>query len=130
MRRARRSWRWQGREKTLWIADDNGLKAGGEKALSFWQASTEVQKLTRPDEPRGCDNHEGGRAVITVDEALKTYEPTLLQRGARASKKLQRRHLSEMLLSKPTLLLTGEDLEGFREACSKKASCPRAETGS
>jgi hypothetical protein len=28
----------KGWEKTLWAADDNGLKADGEKILSFWLA--------------------------------------------------------------------------------------------
>ena len=60
-----------GWEKTLWAADDNGLKADGEKVLSFWQAKTEVQRLTGGKSRRGDGDNS---AVITLDEALTAYE--------------------------------------------------------
>ena len=36
----------KGWAKTLWGADDNGIEADGAKVLTYWQAKTEVQKLT------------------------------------------------------------------------------------
>jgi integrase len=114
-----------GWEKTLWAADDNGQKADGEKVLSFWQAKTEVQKLT--GKTGGADttpaSHDG--AVITLDEALKGYGPTLQKRGARLYNATRpRRHLSDMLLSKPITMLTEADLEGWRDSLLAKGLAP------
>ena len=89
----------KGWEKTLWSADDNGLKADGVKVLSFWQAKTEVQKLAGRTSRADATTADDGGAVVTLGEALTAYEPTLLRRGARASNaRLPRRHLSDVLL--------------------------------
>src|SRR6516165_8550868 len=116
-----------GWEKTLWAADDNGLKADGERVLSFWQAKTEVQKLT--GKTGGADttsaSHDG--AVITLDEVLTAYEPTLRKRGANVyNAKRPRRHLTETLLSKPITLLTAHELEGWRDSLLEKGLAPSA----
>ena len=114
----------KGWEKTLWTADDNGLKADGEKVLTFWQAKSEVQKLTGRTS-RADATTAGDRPVITIDEALKAYEPTLLARGARVTNaKLPRRHLSDTLLAKPISLLTVADLEGFRDGMLERGLAP------
>jgi hypothetical protein len=115
-----------GWEKTLWAADDDGLKADGEKVLSFWQAKTEVQKLTgrkcRADTTTADDS-----AVITLDEALTAYEPTLRKRGANVyNARRPRRHLTETLLSKPITMLTAHELEGWRDSLLEKGLAPSA----
>jgi len=113
-----------GWEKTLWAADDNGLKADGEKVLSFWQAKTEVQRLTGGKSRRGDGDNS---AVITLDEALTAYEPTLRKRGANVyNAKRPRRHLTETLLSKPITLLTAHELEGWRDSLLEKGLAPSA----
>jgi len=109
----------KGWEKTLWTADDNGLKADGEKVLNFWQAKTEVQKLTGRKPGVADDNGVGD--CLTLDAALKGYEPTLLRRGARVvNAKMPRPHLTETLLAKPVSLLTAQDLEGWRDSLQTK----------
>jgi hypothetical protein len=121
------SWvaRVKGWEKTLWGADDNGLKADGEKVLNFWQAKTEVQKLSGRTSRADATTPDNSTAVLTVDEALTAYGPTLLRRGARAfNAKKPRRHLSDALLSKPITLLTKKDLEGFRDGMLEKGLAP------
>jgi hypothetical protein len=115
----------KGWEKTLWSADDNGLKADGEKVLTFWQAKTEVQKLSGRRSRADATASDKSGAVITLDEALKAYEPTLLRRGARVSNaRLPRRHLLNAMLSKPITLLTVEELEGFRDGMIQKDLAP------
>ena len=106
-------------------ADDNGLKADGEKILTFWQAKTEVKKFA--GKKLGADTTTTGDdgAVITVDEALTQYEPTLRKRGARVyNAKLPRFHLTDTLLSKPITLLTEDDLEGWRDSILEKGFAP------
>jgi integrase len=118
-----------GWEKTLWAADDNGLKADGQRVLSFWQAKTEVQKLTgRKSRTIATDCGDGDNsAVITLDEALTAYEPTLRKRGANVyNAKRPRRHLTETLLSKPITLLTEHELEGWRDSLLEKGLAPSA----
>ena len=108
----------KGWEKTLWTADDNGLKADGREVLTFWQAKTEVQMLSGRAGAMATDN---SGAVLTVDEALTAYEPELQRRGAAIrNAKLPRRHLSATLLSKPITLVTEQELEGFRDGMFAK----------
>ena len=53
--------------------------------------------------------------MITLDEALTAYEPTLRKRGARVyNAQAPRHHLSDTLLAKPVSLLTEDELEGWR----------------
>ena len=73
----------KGWEKTLWGADDNGLKADGDKVLSFWQAKTEVQKLAGKKLDADTMTATDDGAPVTLDEALKQYDAALLERGAR-----------------------------------------------
>jgi integrase len=116
----------KGWEKTLWTADDGGLKSDSDKILTFWEARTEVQKLvgrtSRADATTQVDNIN---LVITVDEALKAYEPTLIARGARAyNARLPRCHLSDTLLSKPITLVTEKELRDFRDGMLAKGLAP------
>jgi integrase len=115
-----------GWEKTLWGADDGGLKADGDKVLTFWQAKSEVQKLTgRASRMDGIGKTSDSGAVVTLDEALTAYEATLLARGARVyNAKLPRHHLSDTLLSKPVTLIGEEELTGFRDGLLKKGRTP------
>ena len=61
----------KGWEKTLWGADDNGLKSDSEKVLSFWEARTEAEALGQ-DEPRR--RHDGGRRRPRRDHARRGAE--------------------------------------------------------
>jgi hypothetical protein len=115
------SWvvRAKGWEKTLWSADDNGNAADGVTVLSFGQARTEVQKLT--GRKPGADTTTDDGAVITVDEALTSYEPVLRRLGKRVyNAKLPRYHLTDALLSKPVTLLTENELENWRDSLLEK----------
>lgn len=108
----------KGWEKTLWGADDNGLKADGDKVLSFWQAKTEVQKLAG-NKSRGDIGTDGddGSATVTVDEALTAYEAALRRRGAGIrNARMPRCHLTGTLLAKPITLLTEGELERWRDS--------------
>ncbi|WP_454631989.1 hypothetical protein [Bradyrhizobium cenepequi] len=64
----------KGWEKTLWTADDGGLKADGEKVLTFWQAKTEVQKLTGKTDGKPWDENNPsnnyGRNVRSIVESI------------------------------------------------------------
>ena len=57
-----------------------GLKADGDKVLSFWQAKTKC-RTCRPG--ARCRHHEGSAegdgAPVTLDEALKRYGEVLLR---------------------------------------------------
>jgi integrase len=65
--------------------------------------------------------------VITLDEALTAYEPTLRKRGANFyNAKRPRRHLTETLWSKPITLLTEHELEGWRDSLLEKGLAPSA----
>jgi integrase len=115
--------RGQGWEKTLWTADDGGLKADGDQILSFWQAKTAIQGLIGHAE--GAILTPAASASMTVGEALTQYEPTLRERGASLhNANLPRRHLSDTLLSKPVALLSEQDLKGFRDALIDKGLVP------
>jgi integrase len=115
----------KGWEKTLWAADDNGLKADGEKILTFWQAKTEVQKLTGRTHGAEVTTADHGGAAMTLDEALTAYEPTLRKRGANVyNAKLPRRHLTDTLLAKPITLLTEHELESWRDSVLAKGFAP------
>ena len=112
----------KGWEKTLWQADDGGLKPDGAKVLSFWQAKTEVQKLA------GWTNDAAENTapvIITLDEALKGYGSALRNRGADAYNARQPRpHLSAVMLSKPLTLLTKDELEKWRDGLLEKGLAP------
>lgn len=104
----------QGLGEDARTADDGGLKADGDKVLSFWQAKSAVQKLT--GKQPGTKQDDSG-PIITIDEVLTAYEPMLQKRGARVyNAKLPRYHLSETLLSRPISLLTVNELESWRDS--------------
>jgi integrase len=114
----------KGWEKTLWTADDAGTKANGDKVLTFWQAKSEVQKLTGHVPGTDASTTDHG-AAVTVDQALNLYEGELRRRGARVyNAQLPRCHLSATLLSKPVTLVTKPELEGFRESMLAKGNAP------
>jgi integrase len=113
----------KGWEKTLWGADDNSNEADGVKVLTFWQAKAEVQKLT--GRKPGTNTTDDDGPVVTVDEALTEYEPTLRKRGARVyNAKLPRYHLTDALLAKPITLLTEDELEHWRDSLLEKGLAP------
>jgi integrase len=117
----------KGWEKTLWAADDNGLKADGDKILTFWQARTEVQRLTGKTSRADATSENGASvgAMLTIDEALTAYEPTLARRGANIrNAKLPRCHLSDTMLAKPISLLSAEELEGWRDGMLAEGLAP------
>jgi integrase len=114
-----------GWEKTLWQADDDGLKADGVKVLSFWQARTEVQKLAGQQEDRAGAPDANHAPAITLDEALTSYESALRKRGADVyNAKQPRRHLSGAMLAKPLTLLTKNELERWRDGLLEKGLAP------
>ena len=122
---ARRCRDGKGWEKTLWGADDNGLKADGDKVLSFWQAKTEVQKLAGRKLDADIMTATDDGAPVTLDEALKQYGAALLERGARVyNAQLPRYHLSDTLLSKPVSLITEAELRSWRGDLLKKGLAP------
>jgi integrase len=111
--------------KTLWQADDGGLKPDGAKILSFWQAKTEVQKLAGRKVPAGANEPAGGSSAITLDEALTGYEATLRQRGADVYNARQpRHHLSDLMLSKPLTLLAADELKQWCDGLLAKGLAP------
>jgi integrase len=122
----------QGWEKTLWTADDGGLKADGEKILTFWDAKREVLKLTRKGQTGDAsatgdapDGEDTLTTLDTLDEALTKYEAKLLARGARVyNAKLPRCHLTATLLSKPVSLIGDGELETWRDTLLKKGLAP------
>jgi hypothetical protein len=106
----------KGWERTLWTADDGGLEPDGVKILTFWQAKSEVQKLSGRADSRAGTAVVELTPVVTIDEALTAYEPTLLRRGAHVrNARLPRCHLSEVMLARPLVTLTAEELEHWRD---------------
>jgi hypothetical protein len=111
----------KGWERTLWTADDGGLESDGIKILTFWQAKAEVQKLSGRADSRASAPAPEAAPVVTIDEALTAYEPTLLRRGAHVrNARLPRCHLSEVLLARPLVTLTAEELERWRDGLLAK----------
>ncbi len=115
----------KGWEKTLWGADDNGLKPDGDKALSFWQAKTAAQKLSGRKLDANFTTAADDGAPITLDAALTDYGAALLARGAFIrNAQLPRYHLSDTMLSKPVTLLTETELTIWRGDLLKKGLAP------
>jgi integrase len=111
----------KGWERTLWTADDGGLESNGVKILTFWQAKTEVQKLSGRADSRASAPAAEAAPVVTIDEALTAYEPTLLRRGAHVrNARLPRSHLSEVMLARPLVTLTAAELEHWRDSLLTK----------
>jgi integrase len=116
----------KGWEKTLWGADDNGLKPDGDKVLTFWQAKAKVQELAgkRP----GPEHHaapDSGDTMLTLDEALILYKRTLSERGAGAyNANRPRHHLGDKLLSKPCAMISEGELKDFRTSMLENGSAP------
>lgn len=115
----------KGWEKTLWGADDNGVKADGDKVLTFWQAKAKVQNLVGRKLDADILTADDGAALVTLDKALKDYGAALLARGARAyNAKLPRFHLSDTMLSKPVTLFTEDELTVWRGELLAKGLAP------
>ena len=115
----------KGWEKTLWGADDNGLKADGDKVLSFWQAKDRSAEAGRTQ--ARCQHHDGGRRRRTgharrgADAIRRRASGTWragLQRAAGAP------HLSDTLLSKPLSLITEAELRVWRGDLLTKGLAP------
>ena len=113
----------KGWEKTLWTADDAGLKANDTDILSFWQAKAKMQELA--GQRKAAPAAAPADTVLTVSAALARYEAALRERGASLhNAKLPRRHLGNALLSKPVTLVAKADLERFRESMVEKGLAP------
>ncbi|MCK1447762.1 site-specific integrase [Bradyrhizobium sp. 2] len=113
----------KGWERTLWRADDNSLKADGEKVLNFWQAKSKAQAMT--GRKPGIDTPMADGAPITLDDATKIHEADLLRRGSNVhNSRRARPHLTEAQLSKPVELITGEELTIWRDGLLKKGLAP------
>jgi integrase len=111
----------KGWEKTLWGADDNGVKPDGDKVLTFWQAKSEAQKLAGRKLDASIMTATDDGAPITLDAALTQYGAALLERGALVyNEQRARYHLPEALLSKPLSLITEDELKSWRGELLKK----------
>ncbi|MGX1352474.1 integrase [Bradyrhizobium elkanii] len=114
----------KGWERTLWRADDNSLKADGEKVLNFWQAKSKAQQMT--GRKPGIDTLPvADGAPITLDDATKIHEADLMRRGSNVhNSRRARPHLTEAQLSKPVELITGDELTIWRDGLLKKGLAP------
>ncbi|MGY8682471.1 site-specific integrase [Bradyrhizobium sp. UFLA05-153] len=114
----------KGWEKTLWQADDNSLKADGEKVLNFWQAKNKAQQMT--GRKPGTDTLPvADGAPITLDDATKIHEADLLRRGSNVyNSRRARCHLTEAQLSKPVAVFTEDELTIWRDGLLKKGLAP------
>ena len=116
----------KGWEKTLWGADDNGLKPDGDKVLSFWQAKEKVQNLVgRKLDADILTVAADDGAPITLDKALTDYANALKERGASVRNvAIPRYNLSDTMLSKPVSLVTEAELKGWRSELLTKGLAP------
>ena len=86
--------------------------------------------MTRPSpKPASCaagqDGPEDATKPVTVSEALRAYEADLRARGANPyNAERARSHLTASLLSKPTVLVTAEELQHWRNGLIKKGLAP------
>lgn len=114
----------KGWERTLWRADDNSLKADGERVLNFWQAKSKAQEMT--GRKPGADILPiADGAPITLDDAMKIHEADLLRRGSNVHNASRARpHLTEAQLSKPVELFTEDELKSWRDGLLKKGLAP------
>ncbi len=105
----------KGWEKTLWGADDNGVKPDGDKTLTFWQAKAKVQNLVGRKLDADIMTATEDGAPITLDAALTDYGAALRERGAAVrNAQLPRYHLTDTLLSKPVSLISEDELRSWR----------------
>lgn len=106
--------------KAVGTADDFEDADGGS-ILNFWQAQEKVRGLAR-----GGKNNDGDNGkLITVKQAIDTYELDLKTRGANPDNAARIRvHLSDTLASKTVALLTARDLRQFRDGLVKAGLAP------
>jgi integrase len=98
-------------EKRLALADDLE-PAAPPHVLNFWQAQQVALKLARK-QPHASDE---GRP-ITVAEALDRYADDLKARGGSPYNATGvRKHLTTVLLSKPVMLLSANELKQWRDS--------------
>src|SRR5215468_2187044 len=90
---------------------DDYEDSDGKAVLTFYEAQDAAKKLAR-GEDGGADV-----APITIDTALKDYRRDLEARSANPyNAEHPRLHLTSALLSKPVAMLTGKELQGWRDS--------------
>jgi integrase len=89
---------------------DDMEPANGRDVLNYWQAVDQARALAR-----GTDDVPDSKPM-TVADALDAYERDLKTRGADpANAQRARKHLTARLASKPVMLLSNQDLRGWRD---------------
>ncbi|MET4296687.1 integrase [Bradyrhizobium sp. LB8.2] len=98
------------------IADaDDFAEADGKAVLTFFQAQDTAKRLARGD------NGSGDNAPITVDGALTAYEADLKARSSNPyNAQWPRVHLTSVLLAKPVIVLTSNELQKWRDGLLSK----------
>jgi integrase len=98
------------------IADaDDFAEADGKAVLTFFQAQDTARRLARGD------NGSGDNAPISVDGALTAYEADLTARSSNAyNAQWPRVHLTSVLLAKPIVVLTSNELQKWRDGLLSK----------
>lgn len=93
------------------IADaDDFADADGKAVLTFFQAQDTARRLARGD------NGSGDNAPISVDGALSAYEADLTARSSNPyNAQWPRVHLTPVLLAKPIVVLTSNELQKWRD---------------
>jgi integrase len=115
----------KGWERTMWSADDAPLKADDKSVLNFWQAKREALKLSGKASRADTATTSDDSAPVTLDDAIKIHEADLMSRGSSVNNaKRARPHLTEAQLSKPIVLLTEDELKGWRDGLLKKGLAP------
>src|SRR5713226_5446696 len=93
--------------KAFALADDFE-DADAKNVLTFYQAQDQAKKLAR-GEDGSADS-----APITIDGALRAYKTDLEARSANPyNAEHPRLHLTNVLLSKPVVLLTSKELKAW-----------------
>src|SRR3954451_15770208 len=97
------------------IADaDDFDEANGKDILTFFEAQDAAKRLARGDS--GGDN-----APISVDGALTAYEADLKARSSNPyNAQWPRVHLTSVLLAKPVIVLTSNELQKWRDGLLTK----------
>ncbi|MCK1631207.1 site-specific integrase [Bradyrhizobium sp. 162] len=97
------------------IADaDDFDEANGKDILTFFEAQDAAKRLARGDS--GGDN-----APISVDGALTAYEADLKARSSNPyNAQWPRVHLTSVLLAKPVIVLTSNELQKWRDSLLTK----------
>lgn len=98
------------------IADaDDFAEADGKAVLTFFQAQDTARRLARGD------NGSGDNAPISVDGALAAYEADLTARSSNPyNAQWPRVHLTPVLLAKPVIVLTSNELQKWRDGLLSK----------